>query len=152
MHDPTPPNGFSVSGFAARLVRGFEGWLLPAAISVLLHGTAVLMLWGGGWQQPEVNAAATRVQTQLMTLTYEVAVVESEPPPAPLPAPEPSPTVEPEPVVDQALIARQRLEREERERDEQRQEEQRREKKQDCNHQGNPLTPERPCQQLLDCL
>lgn len=126
----------SANGFSARLLRGAEGWLLPAAVSALLHGVAVLMLWGGGWQQPEIDAPAARVQTQLVMLSYEVAVAEPEPPPAPFPMMEPpvaeSPAaVAPEPAVDQGLIARQRLEQEERERDAQRQEAKRKERQEE---------------------
>ncbi|MFA5631980.1 MAG: energy transducer TonB [Porticoccaceae bacterium] len=92
-----------------RVIREHSSWLIPAVASALLHGAAAWVLLGGWWQGAAIDAPATRIQTQLMTLTYEVA--EPEPPPVP----EVKPAPPPEPVPDEAVVARKRLE-EERER------------------------------------
>lgn len=115
---------------AVRFIRDPGGWMVPTLISGVLHGAAVLMLWGGGWPEPQANAPAPRVQTQLMTLTYEVAepLPAVAPPPVKPPPVEPPPAIEPEPIVDQAAIARKRLDEQARKREEEhRKEEQRKE-------------------------
>src|SRR5690625_235818 len=127
------------SNGVTRLIRGVDGWLIPATISFALHGIAVLMLWGGGWQAPQANAPAKRVQTQLMTLTYEAPAPEPEPLPVPPPVVEPPPTVAPEPVVDQGLIAPKRIEQEEREREEKQQREEARKEQQRIEQEKQEL-------------
>lgn len=106
-----------------RFIQKYNSWLLPAIVSGLLHGTAAWVLLGNGWQEPAVNTPAARIQTQLMTLTYEMAAAEPEPPPVAKPSPPTEPAPALEPALEQAALARQRLEE-----DKQRQEQQRLEK------------------------
>jgi len=106
-----------------RVIQEQRGWLIPAVASAVLHGATAWVLLGGWWQEAAVDVPATRIQTQLMMLTYEVV----EPEPSPVPEVKPAPP--PEPVPDEAVVARKRLE-EERERqlrDKQRAEQVRRE-------------------------
>lgn len=130
--------------------RETSGWLLPALVSGLLHGAAVLVLWGGWWQESPANTSSSRLQTQLMTLTYEVAepelpveVIAAEPP-----AVEPLPVVEPEPVLDQALIARQRLQ-EQQQREQQEREQQKREQQEKEQQERERLVQEEQRQQKI---
>ena len=113
-----------------RFIQRYNSWLLPAVVSGLLHGAAAWMLLGNGWQEPAVNAPAARIQTQLMTLTYEMTAAEPESPP---PVAEPASPVEPAPTLEaareQAAIARQRLE-ENKQRQEQQEKQRAREEQQ----------------------
>lgn len=155
-----------VSNAAVGLIRGVESWLMPATISFALHGIAVLMLWGGGWQAPQAHAPTSRVQTQLMMLTYEVTAPEPEPAAVfspPIVAPpvvepslmepslmEPPPAVAPETVLDQGLIARQRLEEKQREREEHervQREEQRQQEQERARQQEQELARQQEQQQ-----
>lgn len=141
-----------MTGMSDRVSSG--NWLVPALISGLLHGVAMLMLWGGWWQEPAVNTQPARVQTQLLTLTYEMAEPE---PVVELPAVEPPlvvepPSVEPPPSVDHAVIARQRLqeqqEKEQRERAQQQREQQKIEQQRQQKIREQQLAEEKRQQEL----
>ena len=106
----------------SRPSRRGENWLLPALGTGLLHGAALLMLWNSWSPQAPASAAQPVMVTQLITLSNPTPE-----PPVPLaeqlPEPEPEPVAAkppPEPQIDQAEIARKRLEeQQQRDREEQ---------------------------------
>ncbi|MEH6388937.1 energy transducer TonB [Pseudomonas profundi] len=106
----------------SRPSRRGERWLVPALGTSLLHAAALLMLWNSWSPQAPASAAQPVMVTQLITMPSPAP----EPPaplPEQLPEPEPEPVVAeapaPEPQIDQAEIARKRLEKQQREREEQ---------------------------------
>lgn len=108
-----------------RRSRRADSWLLPAAATLLLHGGAIGMLYSSWSPEPPASAPPSVMVMQLVTLPNPASEPPAPPPePAPEPLPEPVVEAEPpapvEPQVDQAAIARQRIEeQQERERQEQ---------------------------------
>src|SRR5690554_2559857 len=104
-----------------RRSRRADSWLLPAAATLLLHGGAIGMLYSSWSPQPPASAPPSVMVMQLVTLPNpapEPPVPEPEPLPEPVVEAEPPAPVEPQ--VDQAEIARKRIEeQQERERQEQ---------------------------------
>lgn len=94
-------------------------WLLPAAATVLLHGAAAWALYSSWSPEAPASAPQTVMITQLVTLPTPAP----EPEPIPEPLPEPVVQAEPpapvEPQVDQAEIARKRLQEQQREQEKQ---------------------------------
>lgn len=121
-----------------RRARPADSWLLPAAITLLLHGGAIWMLYSSWSPEPPASAPPSVMVMQLVTLPSPAPE-----PPAPEPEPLPEPVVEAEPPapvepqVDQSEIARKRIEeQQERERmEQQRLAEQRRQQKQERQRQ-----------------
>ncbi|SDT08335.1 outer membrane transport energization protein TonB [Halopseudomonas litoralis] len=101
--------------------RRADSWLLPAAATLLLHGGAIGMLYSSWSPEPPASAPPSVMVMQLVTLPSpapEPPTVEPEPLPEPVVEAEPPAPLEPQ--VDQAAIARKRLEeQQERERQEQ---------------------------------
>lgn len=123
----------------SRPTRRADSWLLPAAATVLLHGGAFWMLYSSWSPEPPASAPSSVMVMQLVTLPQPApeppapAVVE----PAPLPEPvaEVAPPAPPEPQVDQAEIARKRLEEQAQREKQQRLAEQRRQQEQERQRQ-----------------
>ncbi|HIQ54079.1 MAG TPA: hypothetical protein EYH51_12595, partial [Pseudomonas pachastrellae] len=90
---------------------------LPLLATALLHTAIAAMLWQG-WApaSPSPAAQAPSLRTQLVTLPAPQPEPIVEPPAAAPPGPAPPPPVAeappPKPVVDEAAIARKRLEQE----------------------------------------
>lgn len=126
-----------------------ESWLLPAAATLLLHGGVFWMLYGSWSPEPPASAPPSVMVMQLVNLPSPV--------PEPLaPVPEPVVEAEPpapvEPQVDQAEIARKRLEeRQERERlEQQRLAEQRRQQKLERQRQQEQARQEQQQRELAE--
>jgi len=109
-------------------------WLLPATATVLLHGVAAWALYSSWSPEAPASAPQTVMITQLVALPTPAPEPIPEPPPEPVVQAEPPPPVEPQ--VDQAEIARKRLEEQQLEQEkqqrlaEQRQQELQRERQQ----------------------
>lgn len=130
-----------------------ESWLLPAAATLLLHGGAFWMLYSSWSPEPPASAPPSVMVMQLVTLPSPVPE-----PLAPAPEPPPEPVVEAEspapvePQVDQAEIARKRLEEQhERERlEQQRLAEQRRQQEQERQRQQEQARQEQQQRELAE--
>ena len=94
-------------------------WLLPATATVLLHGVAAWALYNSWSPEAPASAPQTVMITQLVALPTPTPAPEPipEPPPEPVVQAEPPPPVEPQ--VDQAEIARKRLEEQQLEQEKQ---------------------------------
>ena len=133
-----------------RRARRANSWLLPAAATLLLHGGAIGMLYNSWSPEPPASAPPSVMVMQLVTLPSP----EPEPPmPEPEPLPEPVVEAEPpapvEPQVDQAEIARKRIEEQERERlEQQRLAEHRRQQEQEKQRQAERARQEQQQREL----
>lgn len=92
-------------------------WLLPATATVLLHGVAAWALYSSWSPEAPASAPQTVMITQLVALPTPAPEPIPEPPPEPVVQAEPPPPVEPQ--VDQAKIARKRLEEQQLEQEKQ---------------------------------
>ncbi|WP_193075029.1 energy transducer TonB [Pseudomonas sp. FME51] len=136
-----------------RRARRADSWLLPAAITLLLHGGAIWMLYSSWSPEPPASAPPSVMVMQLVTLPSPAPE-----PPAPEPEPLPEPVVEAEPPtpvepqVDQSEIARKRIEeQQERERlEQQRLAEQRRQQKQERQQQEERAHHEQQQRELAE--
>lgn len=134
-----------------RRARRADSWLLPAAATLLLHGGAIGMLYSSWSPEPPASAPPSVMVMQLVTLPSPAPE-----PPAPEPLPEPVVEAEPpapvEPQVDQAAIARKRLEeQQERERQEQqRLAEQRRQQQHERQQQEEQARQEQQLRELAE--